>query len=163
MISTSLPAVFFYHPHQQSSVIKSIMSFSQIIPRTVSLSLNFVRDLVELSFSRTGHRVCYVARDVYKVHRLHSTCVMLPDLPFHNIKTPLFTLRSVPGNITHCLPGTSALGQLTSSSMTSKKSTDPMNLITFHYTTTIESPIQVSFEKCVVNDSSNSLIEEDLK
>ena len=54
----------------------------------------------------TGQMVCYVARDVYKVPRLHNTCVMLPDVPFHNIKTPVFTLRSVPGNITHYLPGT---------------------------------------------------------
>ena len=58
-----------------------------------------------LSDSHTGQTVCYVARDVYKVPRQHNTCVMLPDVPFHNIKTPDFTLRSVPGNITHCLPG----------------------------------------------------------
>ena len=32
--------------------------------------------------------------------------VMLPYVPFHNIKTPGFTLRSVTGYITHCLPGT---------------------------------------------------------
>ena len=49
--------------------------------------------------------MCYVARDVYKVLRLHNTRVMLPDVPFDNIKTPVFTLRSVPGNITHHLLG----------------------------------------------------------
>ena len=159
MISTSLPAVFFYHPHQQSSVIKSIMSFSQIIPRTVSLSLNFVRDLVELSFSRTGHRVtgCVMLRGMC-IRFIGCIAHVLCCLTSRSTTLKHLYLHYVPGNITHCLPGTSALVQLTSSSMTSKKSTDPMNLITFHYTTTIESPIQVSFEKCVVNDSSNSLI-----
>jgi hypothetical protein len=34
---------------------------------------------------------------------------MLPDVLFHNIKTPVFTLRPVPGNITHCLPGTTVM------------------------------------------------------
>ena len=65
--------------------------------------------LEKVLISRTGQRVCYVARDVYKVPRLHNTCVMLPEVPFHNIKTPEYTLRSVPGNITPCLPGTTVI------------------------------------------------------
>ena len=35
-------------------------------------------------YSRTGQMVCYGSRGVYKVPRLHNTCVMLPDVPFHN-------------------------------------------------------------------------------
>ena len=64
---------------------------------------------MSILISRTGQMACYVARDVYKVPRLHNTCVMLTDVPFHNIITPVFTLRSVPGNITHCLPGTTVI------------------------------------------------------
>ena len=62
--------------------------------------------------SRTRQMVCYVARDGYKVPRLHNTCVMLSDVPYHNIKTPVFTLRSKPGNITHCLPSTTVMNNL---------------------------------------------------
>ena len=60
---------------------------------------------------RTVQMVCFVSRDVYKVPRLHKTCVMLPEVPFHNIKSPVLTLRSGPGNITHCLPGGTVLAK----------------------------------------------------
>ena len=53
-------------------------------------------------FSRTGQMVCYVAMDEIRYPVLHNTCVMLPYVPFHNIKTPGLTLCSVPDNITFC-------------------------------------------------------------
>ena len=46
---------------------------------------------------------CGMLHISYKVPRLHKTCVMLPDFLFHKIKTPLFKLPSVPGNITYLL------------------------------------------------------------
>ena len=40
--------------------------------------------------------VVYVANDMYLVSRLHCTCIMLPNVPFNKIKTPGFSLGSVP-------------------------------------------------------------------
>ena len=56
--------------------------------------------------SRTEQKLCYVARDLFKVPRLHKTFVMLLCVPFHKIKTPGFTLSDLPGTITHHLLST---------------------------------------------------------
>ena len=57
--------------------------------------------------------MCYVARYLFKFLRLHNTCVMLPCVPFHNIKTPGFTLSDLPGTITHHLLSTTVVSSCT--------------------------------------------------
>ena len=106
--------------------------------------LCFQNKLATGYFGNQSYRanVRYVARDVYKVPRLHKTCVMLPDVPSHNIKTPVFTLRSAPGNITHCLPGTTGcsncvlFGQKTDREMNRHRQTNihTNNTVTYRHT-----------------------------